>query len=236
MHLIAPTEPPLRNELDLIAEHVPLDGTRVLELGCGAARMTRALASHFNPRSVIATEVDRVQLDRNLALGDVPDTIRFRYGGAERIDYPDGHFDRVFMFKSLHHVPTDRMEASLAEIARVLRPGGLAWFSEPVYDGDFNALMSLFHDEKTVREAAFKAIRGAIDGRLFSLEHQLFFKVERQFSDFAQFEERMIGVTHTELRLTPDTLARVRARFESFADGDGARFEAPMRVDLLRRI
>ncbi len=156
-------------EAEIIERLLPLKGRRVLELGCGAAWMTRLLAERFAPSHIVATEVDLVQHEKNLASGGLQG-VSFRYGGAEAIDDPDGTYDAVFMFKSLHHVPLDLMAVSLREIHRVLVPGGRAYFSEPVYWGPFNDLMRLIHDERRVREAAFAALTGAVESNLFELE------------------------------------------------------------------
>lgn len=51
---------------------------------------------------------------------------------------------------------------------------GLAYISEPVFAGNFNELLRLFHDEELVRLAAFNAIKQALDCGLFSLEKQYF--------------------------------------------------------------
>ncbi|NNL84587.1 MAG: class I SAM-dependent methyltransferase [Myxococcales bacterium] len=55
--------------------------------------------------------------------------------GAEAIAAPDASFDVVMLFKSLHHVPVQMMDAALNEIARVLKPDGTAYISEPVFAG-----------------------------------------------------------------------------------------------------
>ena len=81
--------------------------------------------------------------------------MKFDLAGAQQIPLDDGSVDIVLMFKSLHHVPLELMEASLQEINRVLKPGGLAYISEPVFSGDFNDILRLFNNEKKVREAAF---------------------------------------------------------------------------------
>lgn len=221
-------------EVDLIGELTDIRGRRVLELGCGAGWMTRLLAERFGPAEVVATEVDRIALAKNQAAANPPG-VTFRYGGAEAIADPDGSYDAVFMFKSLHHVPLDLMDRALGEIRRVLRPGGLAWFSEPVYWGEFNELMRLIHDEREVREAAFAALTGAVASGLFELEREVFFQSPGTFERWEVFAERFLDVTHTELDLTPERRGTIRAAFERHMTPNGAHFLKPHRIDLLRR-
>ena len=225
----------VRDELEFLAGLLPLDGARVMELGCGTAQKTRQLAAGGRPAAITALEVDAIQHARNLAAEPIPG-VTFAAGGAEAIPAPDASVDLVVMFKSLHHVPMERMAAALGEIARVLRRGGLAYISEPVYAGDFNRLLALFHDEREVREAAFAAVRGAVERGLLECVDQHFFNTVSAFDDFAQFEERILNVTHSDHRLEPELHAEVKRRFESHLRPEGgARFLIPIRVDLLRR-
>ncbi len=221
-------------EGDVIREHLDLRGKRILELGCGAAWMTRLLVEQFQPAGLVATEVDRVQHQKNLAIDDLPQ-VRFRYGGAESIEAGDGSFDAVFMFKSLHHVPADGMDRAMEEIHRVLRPGGLAYFSEPVYWGDFNVLLSLFHDEREVRQLAFDSLRRAVDSGRFESQAEVFFQVPGTYASWDIFDQRFIQVTHTEHRLAPELYERVKAAFMAHMTPDGAHFLKPLRADILRR-
>ena len=161
--------------------------------------------------------------------------MQFRRGGAEAIPAADNSADIVLMFKSLHHVPMEHMDAALGEITRVLKPGGLAWISEPVYAGDLNEVFRLFHDEKIVREAAFTAIRKAVDAGRLKLEKQYFFNTRSHFASFDQFDQRMIQVTHTNHQLAPDLYRQVGEKFESYLTAEGATFLNPQRVDLLRK-
>lgn len=220
-------------EGDLMEQLVPMAGLDALELGCGAAWTTRQLVGRLGAARVVATEVDRIQHGRNLEL-DLPG-VEFRYGGAQSIDDPDGRYDRVVMLKSLHHVPIDLMDQALAEVHRVLKPGGLFYCSEPVYWGPFNDLMRLIDDERVVREAAFAALARAVERGLFDLEQELFFQSEGVYPDWAAFECRFIDVTHSERNLTTERLAGIRAAFEHHLTPEGARFLKPHRIDLLRR-
>ena len=234
MRIADPAATRLVNEVKLLLETLPLDAAQVLELGCGKAEKTRLLAESGRVREIVALEVDLRQHAKNLAISDLPQ-VRFESGGAEAIPLPDASVDLVLMFKSLHHVPLPLMDRALAEIARVLRPGGLAWISEPVYAGELNEVFKLFHDEKIVREAAFAALERAVAQGLLQLREQLFFNTRSHFADFAQFDQRMIQVTHSDHRLSPKLYAQVRARFERHLGPEGATFLNPQRVDLLVR-
>lgn len=228
----APTE--LESEPRLFERRLRLDGARIVELGCGRAQLTRVLASGGPGRELLALEVDTVQHALNEAITDLPN-VRFALAGAQAIPADDASVDAVFMFKSLHHVPVEAMPQALREIRRVLRPGGHAWLSEPIYAGPFNEILRLFHDEGRVRAAAFAAVRAAVEAGEFELVEQLFFDAAMPFADFADFERTVIGVTHTRHVLSPAVHAEVERRFAAHCGADGVSFRAPMRVDLLRR-
>jgi len=221
-------------EHEIFAQLLPLQGARIIELGCGPAKHTRHIAETHSPESILACEVDQRQLEKNLAIADLP-AVRFVDAGAEAIPAEDGSADIVMMFKSLHHVPVDSMGAAMQEIARVLRPGGLAYISEPVYAGAFNEVLKLFHDEGAVRRAAFEAVRAAVADQTLELVEQRFFNTPNHFEDFAAFEQRILKATHTEHHLSPELYETVRQRFEEHMTADGAQFVMPIRVDLLRR-
>ncbi len=221
-------------EMDIITETLPLNGARVLELGCGRAATTRRIAETFSVSRLIATEVDRRQHAKNLGISDLPD-VEFLLGGAEAIDLGDASIDVVIMLKSLHHVPKDRMADALREITRVLAPGGLAYISEPVYTGDFNDILRLFNDEKNVRKAAFEAIRQAVNEGPLELAAEIFFDSPRQFDDWTDFENRMLRVTHTEHRIDAALYQRIKDTFCRHLGPGGAHFLIPSRLDLLRK-
>ncbi len=234
MKIADPTQTPLVNEVKLMLELLPFDGAQVLELGCGKAEKTRLLAETGRVGSILALEVDTIQHERNLLITDLPN-VQFRHAGAEAIPAEDNSIDIVLMFKSLHHVPMESMDQALREIARVLKPGGLAWISEPVYAGNLNEVFKLFHDEKVVREAAFAAVCKAVDDGRLLLEKELFFNTRSFFENFEQFEQRMIRVTHSNHQLSPELFEQVREKFDSFLTPEGATFLNPQRVDLLRK-
>jgi SAM-dependent methyltransferase len=54
--------------------------------------------------------------------------VRFRVGDVDALPFPDGSFDLVTSRRALHHFPDPAR--ALAEMARVLRPGGRAGFAD----------------------------------------------------------------------------------------------------------
>jgi ubiquinone/menaquinone biosynthesis C-methylase UbiE len=211
-----------------------LDNKHILELGCGGAEKTRDIATSGVNRRITALEVDEIAHQKNLQISDLPN-VKFVLSGAQEIPLGDESVDIVMMFKSLHHVPMELMETSLREIRRVLKPGGLAYISEPVFSGDFNEILRLFHNEQRVREAAFQTVTNAVDEGMFQLVEETFFNTPGYYRDFAEFENTIINATHSQHHLDAGLYEQVRQRFEKHMGEDGARFLTPVRVDLLQK-
>jgi SAM-dependent methyltransferase len=221
------------DEADFFQEVIPVRSARVVELGCGKAAFARSLLQRGIARSVDAFEVDAVQHAANVAAPPVAG-LRFGMAGAQAIPLPDDSCDVAVMLKSLHHVPMDLLDGALSEIARVLVPGGWLYVSEPVYAGDFNDIVKLFHDEGEVRAAAYAALRRAADAGVLRWEGELFFDTPLHFRDFDDFVDRIVRVTHSDIEMAPSVATEVRRRFESFQRADGAHFVRQMRINLLR--
>ncbi|HET9025287.1 MAG TPA: class I SAM-dependent methyltransferase [Burkholderiaceae bacterium] len=230
----APGAGRVADEIDFMRRVVPLDGARVIELGCGNAELSRRLVERGIVRSVVALEVDERQHAANL-VSQPPRALRFMPGGAEAIPLPDAQFDLAIMLKSLHHVPLDVLDRALREVRRVLVAGGHLYVSEPVYAGDFNEVVRLFHDEGVVRAAAYRAIRHAVATGVLKSVGEHMFETEVSFRDYDEFVDRIVRVTHSDIRL-PDAIAgEVRARFERHMTPAGARFVRQLRVNVLQK-
>ncbi len=223
------------SEAEVLSELLDMDGKGMLELGCGAAEMTRAIASQGANRRVIATEVDEVQLNKNRQIEDLPN-VEFSYAGAEQLPLDDETIDIVLLFKSLHHVPVELLGQSFAEIHRVLKSGGLVYVSEPVFAGNFNEILRLFHDEQAVREAAFNATRAAVEGGRYALVTETFFNTTIRFDDFGDFDNRVVRATHSNHRLSAEQYAVIRRKFDETIDAGEEVLTIPVRVDLLKKL
>ncbi len=224
----------INDELDLLHRLVNLDHhPKIIELGCGAADLARKLLARFPASEVTGLEVDERQHAKNL-LSPAPG-LQCIQAGAQSIPFPAEVFDLALMLKSLHHVPLPLMGQALSEAHRVLKPGGLLYVSEPVFAGPLNEVMRLFHDEELVRAAALRAVRQAVATGDWEQVSETHFSVPVVYRDFAEFEARMMGVTYLNHQWDTATLRQVRDRFAPHMTPDGAHFERPMRVNLLRR-
>jgi ubiquinone/menaquinone biosynthesis C-methylase UbiE len=107
-----------------------VEGLHVLEIGCGRGVGTQIILERFGAARVDAFDLDPDMVEkarRRLSLFP-GERVRVDVGDAEAIDAPDASYDAVFDFGIVHHVPNWRR--AVAEVARVLRPGGRFFFEE----------------------------------------------------------------------------------------------------------
>ncbi len=226
--------PLISDELDVLDQLTPLAQRDIIELGCGAAQLARSLLVRHPDSRVTGVEVDERQHAKNLAAPQPG--LHFVAGVAQDLRFADASFDLALMLKSLHHVPIAAMPQALGEVARVLRPGGLLYVSEPVYDGALNELVRLYNDEGVVRAAAQEAVNTALHSGSWQQVAERRFATPVRYTDFAEFEQRMMRPTFADHRIDDAKIAAVRAVFEPHLKADGARFTRPMHVRLLRRL
>jgi ubiquinone/menaquinone biosynthesis C-methylase UbiE len=94
---------------------------RVLDIGCGTGYLLRLLASRC-PGAIELAGVDPAPAMIELAEAKASDErLRFSFGVAEQLPYPDGAFDLIVSTTSFDHWADQR--AGLAECARVMRQG-----------------------------------------------------------------------------------------------------------------
>jgi ubiquinone/menaquinone biosynthesis C-methylase UbiE len=108
----------------------PMDGRRVLDVGCGRGVGVELLLRQFRASHVCGIDLESGQIDRarKRLAGKYDGRVILKVGSVERLPFVDASFDAVFDFGMLHHVPV--WQTGIAEIRRVLKPGGTFLFEE----------------------------------------------------------------------------------------------------------
>jgi len=105
-----------------IAEATAPSGKDVLEVGSGRGGGSAWLAKHYRPRTMTGMDLSGNAVGLCARLHCI-EGLAFRQGSAEAMPFADNSFDVVINVESSHGY--GRMDRFLAEVKRVLRPGGL---------------------------------------------------------------------------------------------------------------
>jgi len=109
----------------LLAQLGRAPGGRLLDVGCGTATLSIELARRFPEARVVGFDADGAALAiaRAKAAG-ARVRIDLEQAFADRMPFPSGSFDAAVSSLFFHHLRRDAKRAVLAEILRVLKPGG----------------------------------------------------------------------------------------------------------------
>lgn len=114
----------------LLAMGGPAHG-RVLEIGCGRGVGASIILDRFGASHVDAFDLDGDMVRRaQKRLAKYGDRARVWTGDATQIEAADESYDAVFDFGIIHHIPAWR--SALAEVHRVLKPGG-RFYAEEIF-------------------------------------------------------------------------------------------------------
>ena len=146
-------------------------GDRVLDLGCGGGR--HAFEAYRRGARVVPLDADAAELkDAAAVLSAMDQAGEAGAGGAAgpvngdalRLPFPDATFDRVIAAEVLEHIPTDT--TAMAELARVLRPGGTMAVTVPRFGPELLnwALSDAYHSRPGGHVRIYR--RGVLEERL----------------------------------------------------------------------
>lgn len=111
-----------------ICQGKPPRDMRVLEIGCGAGRVTRALAKVFGEVHAVDVSGEMVR-QAKLALEDLPRAFVYQNNGKDLAVVPPLEFDFAFSSIVFQHIPSrEIVENYVREVGRLLRPGALFKF------------------------------------------------------------------------------------------------------------
>ncbi len=106
-----------------------IKGKTVLEVGCGNGRAARAMKTTYGAKEVVGIDIDL----SHLPTFSSPHAQFLKIDAAQMPIFPNGYFDTVVGFGLLHHV--EQWQDAVAEIGRVLRPGGVYALDDFVSSG-----------------------------------------------------------------------------------------------------
>ena len=123
----------------LVRCDLPAAGKRMLELGCGAGRMTASFAKRFN--HVYAFDLSPEMLSRARQMHTAQKNILWLLSnGADLSCVASGSMDFIFSYLVLQHLPEEALALQyVREMLRVLRPGGAFLFQ---FNGGFEPTMN----------------------------------------------------------------------------------------------
>ncbi len=109
-----------------VAQALIKRGDRVLDVGCGTGDVTMAACQAVGPTGAVSgidPSYVMIAVARRKS-ADAGHAIDFRPGVIEALPYPDASFDVVTASLMMHHLPESLQAKGIAEVHRVLKPGG----------------------------------------------------------------------------------------------------------------
>jgi SAM-dependent methyltransferase len=124
-----------KEQVTKLMEGMKVSG-RMLEIGCGAGRTTRAFADMFD--EVVGVDISSEMIKMAQELNKDKPKIHFNVNnGADLSGFPNKHFDFVFSYLVFQHIPSKQIiQSYLNEIARVLKSDGKFKFQVNGAKGD----------------------------------------------------------------------------------------------------
>lgn len=109
--------------LELVRKHIPLEGKKILDVGCGIGTYLNAFKRYTNNLYGVDIDAERVaEATLRLRPGQEKVTPNVSVASAEKLPFGERTFDVLFSHEVLEHVDDDRK--AVEEAVRVLKPGG----------------------------------------------------------------------------------------------------------------
>lgn len=206
----------------------------VIDVGCGLGANAAALDGMGATVTGIEIDEERVAA----AEAKHPGTgVSFRQGLAESLPVDDASVDLLAYFNSFHHVPGSSHPAAFREMARVLKPSGLAYIQEPVAQGAYYNVMKVIDDEARVYDSVERQLRDGLDDVPLSVSRRVRFKIMHQFSGLDEMKASILRVDARRQVAFDQQKGEFMRLFEEHAErtGDVFCFDHHYRITLLKR-
>jgi SAM-dependent methyltransferase len=118
----------IANDMENICQDADPRAMRIVEIGCGAGRMTKALARVFGEVHAVDISAEMIRIAR-ARLADLPNVVFRHNNGMDLAELPSDQFDFALSFIVFQHIPSKAViESYVKEVGRVLKPGRLFKF------------------------------------------------------------------------------------------------------------
>jgi ubiquinone/menaquinone biosynthesis C-methylase UbiE len=222
----------IENPLEVISGVVTLQGKVVIDVGCGTGDLVRAMVLE----GARVTGIDTLGMLEKAKEHAPAANEEYLPGSAEKLPFKNKTADVIVYFASLHHVPMEKMNKAIQEMYRVLKPGGIVVFLEPVAkSGSYFELTRLVEDEREVQRHAYKVIKGAVTLGMEMMEEQTVY-CERSFDDYVNLLNTFIDNEASRERYLVQSRAWARQLCrEAGVDLKDYRFKSICRINVLKK-
>lgn len=218
--------------VDILAKLLaPLEGRRILDVGCGKGQLLQALAERG--ARVAGVDPDEAALE---AAHELAPKASLRQGGAQLLPWGDGTMHAAIFLNSLHHIPVPDMLLALEEAARVVGRGGSVIVVEPLSEGSFFDALRLIEDETVVRQEAQGAIVRAMRRGILSESRRIEYDRIEAFPDAGSFIARAVAADPARRERALEAQEKLLARFETLSEhaAGGYLLHQPLRLHHLK--
>ena len=178
---------------------LPLEpADQVLDVGCGTGALLHAVKHQHS--GITLAGVDPVPGMLDVARGRLPEDVELREAWAERLPFEDGRFDAIVSCNMFHYIREPR--AALAEMHRVLRPGGRLMITD--WCDDYLTCRLCDYVLRRFNRAHYRTYRGAECARLLQETGQEGIHIDRYRISWLWDRERI----HTGFAWLEEALAR----------------------------
>src|SRR5688572_29086789 len=119
---------------------------RALDFGCGIGRLTVALGDYY--QEVVGVDIAGSMIEQARHRNPAPHRIRYEHNtDPNLLKFPSGCFDLVCSWIVLQHMSRALIETYIAELVRVVSPGGLLVFQLPAREVSEEVLMRFVNAE-----------------------------------------------------------------------------------------
>jgi ubiquinone/menaquinone biosynthesis C-methylase UbiE len=166
-----------RRMFDALIEQADIgESHRVLDVGCGTGSLALLVCQRHPRAEIVGVDPDPKALGRARHKAErAKARVRFKQGYAQALPVADASFNRVLSSFMLHHLPRDIKRGMLAEVRRVLAPGGSFHLMDfmPAVQRDDGLLARILHGDGSVRDNGAEQIHALIVEAGFANVEQL---------------------------------------------------------------